>query len=504
MPQLVDEIVVAERRAAAGDVDDLRAVGGEGGVGVLAGDARQLPGRPSGVGHRPDVPALGVVPGDERERPAVTRERRGVFEIAERRHAPRGSGGEAHRVQVPERREDQALSVPRLDRPADDPCRDVIDADTARRAQRLRERLLDLRSERDPRTCAAGIRVPPDLPVGGGDDPRAVGCPRVPGKDAVEAESLLIVPLQSLGDRADLPAREVHHLEDRLRPDPADVRHAAPVGGDRRGRRPAELTGDRDGLSVPPVEPLDLPDPLVDVAVVPVARVAGGEEDEPPVLRERRVGRVRLLVLLGQLDPAAAADVPHPQLDGAEGGAVGQPLAADEVQPVRGPGGGIDEGVLLRRHRARVCAGAIADPEVLRPAAVGGERDLRAVRRKAPLHVVRGAARDARRLAPGRGERVEVAVEREHDRRPVGAHVEGQPGRLVGLKRDRVRRAVARVDLPLGIVRRRLGGLVLGGFRRGRGIERTRDRQRQGREQGEGDRMTRGHRETSRKDGRSD
>jgi hypothetical protein len=232
----------------------------------------------------------------------------------------------------------------------------------------------------------------------------------------VERKPLLVVALEIGRDLADLAARKLQHFEDRLGPHAPDVGDRLAVGGHDGGRGAAELSGHRDRLAVPAIEPLDLPDPLVDVAVVAVARIARGEVDEAAVLRERRVRGVGLLVFLRELDAAAPFDVPHPQLDGPQARAVGQSLASDQVVAVGGPGGTVDRAVFFGRDRAGVLTVRVADPEVFDAAAVGGERNPLSVGRKARLHVEGAAAGDARGFAAADRDRVQVSHQGKDDR----------------------------------------------------------------------------------------
>src|SRR5262245_57647726 len=317
-----------------------------------------------------------------------------------------------------------------------------------RRAQGLGDGLLDLGGERDRATRAGRDVVPPDLAFRRCDDRAAVGHPRIPREYAVEGEALLLITLHAIGQQADAPGAEIHGLDPRSASYAPDESQRAAVRAHCRSGRAAELACHRDDLPGATIETLDLPDALVHVAVVPVAAVAGGEVHEAAVPGKRRVRRVGLLLALRELDSLAALDVPHPQLDGAEGGHVGQALSPDDVLSVRRPGRRGDWGFLLAAHRTGVLSGQVADPQVLEPAAVAREGDPVAIGAEARLHVVGGPAGDPLRLAAADRQEVEVAQQREDDALAVGVDVEVQPGALVGAERDRLGRAFGIVHRP--------------------------------------------------------
>jgi hypothetical protein len=70
-PQLLDQVVIAERRAAAAHEHDSAAIRREGRVRVLAGHVRDAHGLPAAEGPPPDVAASAVVPRRVHELAAV-------------------------------------------------------------------------------------------------------------------------------------------------------------------------------------------------------------------------------------------------------------------------------------------------------------------------------------------------------------------------------------------------------------------------------------------------
>ncbi len=289
VPQLAAEVLVAEGRAAPLQIDDLRSVGREGRVRVLSRVLCQLSRRsrllaPGGfAGHDPDIAAVPVVPGDEGEELPVGGECRAVLEILQSGQSCRGPRRQVHDVEVPHGREDEPLAVGGFDRPTDDPGPHGVTAELVGEAQRVSYSLLDGGVEGNTGAGAGGSVPAPDLPIGRGEDRAAVGSPGEARKHAMRGESLLLVPFEALGESADLSGVQLHHLEHGLGPDPADVGEALPVGRGSRCGGASELAGQRHDLSCLAVETLDLPDPRVNVAVVAVAAIPGGEVDEPAV-----------------------------------------------------------------------------------------------------------------------------------------------------------------------------------------------------------------------------
>src|SRR5439155_23705758 len=114
------------------------------------------------------------------------------------------------------------------------------------------------------------------------------------------------------------------------------------------------------------------------------------------------------LVLRDDLDPRAAVAVEHDDLDRRDAGLRRVLLARQDVQAVRRPGGGREDGVLLFGQGAGGRAVGVHEPQVHVAAAIAAEDDGPAVRRIA-RRVVEGRSRgDAFGLAAGDADAVDV------------------------------------------------------------------------------------------------
>jgi len=223
-PQFIGEIVITKRGAASSEEHDPLPVRGIGGVGVLARRLRE-PARGSAGGRdRPDVPAVPVVPGDERDPLAVARKGGSVLDVGKRREPPRRAVRQCHRVEMPHRGEDEPLAVRRFDRPADHARAERGAAEVVGEAERLGEALLDGGGERNGPPLAGGDVPTPDLSLRRGHDRAPVGSPGVPGERPVGTEALLVVSLDVLRDGPKASGREVHEFDPRLGPHAAHER----------------------------------------------------------------------------------------------------------------------------------------------------------------------------------------------------------------------------------------------------------------------------------------
>ena len=147
-----------------------------------------------------------------------------------------------------------------------------------------------------------------------------------------------------------------------------------------------------------------------------------------------------------QRDPAAAPAVIEPRPGGATQRAEGP--RSDQVLPVRGP---VRRGVqvaVATRDLSGVRSVGGQHPQVLSPAPVRDEGDLRAVRAVARLALEGGAGHEGGGGAALDGEGVEVAEQVEDEGGAVGADVDGDPRAAVG----------AEVDLAGGFEGEGLGG----------------------------------------------
>ena len=271
----------------------------------------------------------------------------------------------------------------------------------------------------------------------------------------MEREALLPVALDVVGHELGGAGRQIQHFEAGLRANAARVGERLAIGRGRRGRGAPPKIGERLDLPRAAVEPLDLPDPFVDIAAVAEARVARREVKKPPVGGKSGIGRVGLLVFLGELHPLAPLHVPKPQFHGSQRRGVGQALPPNEVVAVGGPGRGAHGARALGAHRAGVLPLEITNPKILEAAAVAREGDRAPVGAEAGLHVVGGARGDSFGLAAVDRQQIEIPKDRHHQLCAVGVDVEVEPGRLVGGERDGAARPVGIVDAP--------GGLPLGG-----------------------------------------
>jgi hypothetical protein len=108
----------------------------------------------------------------------------------------------------------------------------------------------------------------------------------------------------------------------------------------------------------------------------------------------------------------------------------------------------VDEAEVLARDLARVRSVLVADPDVVGAAAVADVGEVRAVGAVARLPFPRGPSDEELRLAARDRHAPEVAEQVEDERRAVGAHVDLQPGPLVGVDLDLARRAVLGGHVP--------------------------------------------------------
>ena len=195
-----------------------------------------------------------------------------------------------------------------------------------------------------------------------------------------------------------------------------------------------------------------------------------------------------VVAALGQAEACAARAVVEPQLARAQRAAGRKVLPRDQVPAIGGPDSVVEQAEVLLGDLLGVGAVGRHRPDVVAARAVGREREARAVGREARLEVERGAGREAPRGAALDGQQVQVAQQVEHDRPPVGAHVEVHPRPLGGGEADGFRGAVGRGHVPGvrhlgGGVGRRSGGGLEGRVLR-RGAEREDEREREKAEHG--------------------
>ncbi len=236
----------------------------------------------------------------------------------------------------------------------------------------------------------------------------------------------------------------------------ADEDHRLAVGGERRAHGSSEAARQGERLSGQAIEPCDLPETPRKVGDVVEPARAPGEVEESAVSGGDRPGGVVQVVGGGQLDPAAAVAVVHPELHRRDPGALRLLFARDQVDAVRRPRGAADVGVLLRRERAGVLSVGVDEPQVLHSAAVARERDRLPVGREAGVVVVARSAGERARVSSGDGQGVEVAQEVEEQGLAVGGNVDGHPRAVAHFERHRAGVGARRVDVRRGVLLARL------------------------------------------------
>jgi hypothetical protein len=270
------------------------------------GEVARLPGQPHRRAARErslvDGAARLVVPGHVRDPLAVGRHRGQVLAIRVRharghrrrvgRQPPRcalgGAAGERLDPDPPQRVEHHGAAVGRELRATQDAGgqRSLLDPLLPRHARR---RVLHAPGhERDLAHVAAGERHPRQLAVVEEDDVLVVGRDRVAGEQVELGEALLLVAGRVRDQHALEAVVEMARDQHGLRVAPRDVDERLAVAGQRGPRAAADALGDRARLARAAVEPLHLPQAVLQVRDVVERAAAAGKVDEAAVGAGRR------------------------------------------------------------------------------------------------------------------------------------------------------------------------------------------------------------------------
>ena len=409
--------------------DDALAVGRINEVAVVRGCRREVVGRSAVRRHAPDVAFAGVVvPGHVRDVAPVRGPDRAVFAHFVACEPLRRPVRQVRDVHPVEGGEGDAAPVGRGAR-----IPDLLDREGRRVLDRVLE--LDLGTDPDLRLDGEGDlggiasihRHPPDPPAVGHHQGVGVRGKGIAGEHVHGRGRLHVVALNRVGKPALHAGGQIAYPDARVGVVAAPVGQHRPVGGHRgpEGRAvPVGHGGARPRLTV--VDPeLELRENRV---VLP-RPLPLGVPHVPPFRVDRRAHHALASRPAHHLDSGAAVHVVQPQLFEAEELArprhddvlpIGHPLwrqeaASDPLADLRG--------IAARRGH---------EPDVLVTAPIGDEDDALAVRAEARLHVVPHPAGEASGVAPGDRYRVQVAEHVEDDRLAVRAHVERDPGALVG------------------------------------------------------------------------
>jgi hypothetical protein len=438
------------------------AIGRPGDVGVERRGAGELHrSRPAGRLRPHDVPAPRVVPGDPGQRASVRRPGRMVFPHLRRGDPSRRPVREVLHPEAPERRERHAAAVGRDDRVSDLLGRDrrgrvhpVVEPDLGPDVER------HLRLERDPCRRRAVQRHAPDLAAIGRHDGAAVGRERVARQHVHRGPRFLLVPLHGPGQPALVARGQLADPEPGLGLVPGPVDQPLPVRGHPGPEGRSVPGGDRGvGAGLAVVHPEAV---LGEDRVVRPVAGAAGVVHEAAVRRERRTERLQGRGLAHELEPAPALH--RVEMDFVRAAQSAGAAHRDELSVGRPFGRHVQVPVPLG-DLGRVLEVERQDPHVVAAAPVGDEGHLLPVRAEARLHVVPHAVGEPSGPAALDRQSVEIAQEIEHDRAPVGAHVERDPGPPGG----------GELRLALGLERQRppgglcpgRGGLLRGGGRTG-------------------------------------
>ena len=279
---------------------------------------------------------------------------------------------------------------------------------------------------------AAIERHAPQPPAVRGDERPAVGRESVAGEQVEGGPAFHVVALHRVDQPALVARGEVAGTETGSVLVPGAVHQGRAVGRHRRAEPRPVAAGDRrtppclavvahelvlgEGRVVGPV-----PRPLgqVDVAA---RRVEGGADG------------LQLFGFADQRDSAPAVAVEEPGFGGTPERAEG--ARRDQILAVRRPGGRGVEVVVALRDLGRVGAVQAHHPQVVPPAAVRDEDDLRAIGAEARL-AVEGRAGQERCRGPALDRQgVEVAQQVEHQSRSVRTDIDRHPGAFAGGEAD--------------------------------------------------------------------
>ena len=392
------------------------------------------------------------------------------------RQAPRRPVRKVLDPQIAQGLIDHARSVRRRPRPAHHFHIEGVGGHIDREAHGLLDATDVCDVERDVRHLARGDVDAADLAAGPEDDGRVVGRPAHRRIDAVDGPGLLQVAVETGIDRRLASALDVHHEQGRLVANAPDEGQTLAVGRRRRAdrsARPAQKLLDLARLAIQPLDDIDLG---VHVLGIFEHLARGVVVTEVQIATVRREGGFPGVLLLraprGELDTAAARAVIHPHLAGPQRPGRGEVFARHDELAVRRPVGRVQQTEALVRHLRRVRPVAVHDPDIVAAVTVGGEGDLRPVRRIFRLHVPGDAGCDGPRLAAADRHDVDVAQQVKDDLAAVRADVQRHPGAFGDVDGRVVRRARRVLYVPPGRL-----GLVFSSRqsgRRDRGFRRRR------------------------------
>ncbi len=409
-----------------------------------------------------------VRPGGIEQARAVGAETRLVFEHCFVAAQARGCAtGQGLGPQVAQGMEHQGLAVGAGGHVTDHLRREAAAVEVLLEAQRRGDGLAHLGAEGNLRRRAAGDIHAPQLALRPDHQALRVGGPGEVGVGAEDRPGLLHIVRQAVPQRAHGAAGEVEHLQHALVAHALDEGQRRAVGRGLRTHGAARGVDDGLHLARLAVQALDRVDRGMRVLVVlevrPSAHVLG--EIHPAAVRAHcRLAEILLVVLLlGELQAVAAADVVQPQLARAERTFGGVVLASDQVLAIGRPGRIVEQAEILVAHLRRAAAVAADAPQVIAAAAVGGVGEPLPVGREARLHVPGRARGQAPGVAAFDRQEVDVAEQREGDGLAVAAYVQVEPGALVDREAHGLGGPVRGVDVPLrrifpvGLVRRNSG-----------------------------------------------
>ena len=295
------------------------------------------------------------------------------------------------------------------------------------------------------------------MPAGPEHDRSAVGGPRHVGVDAGDRPCLLHVLVERIIDLAFSPAVEVLDVELRLARFTPHESDALAIGGGGRADRSACARHGGARLAGHHVIALDVEQVGVRILRIFEDRAGGHVAREEDALAVGGVDRFAKLLLqfltraLDQLHAAAARDVIHPYLAGAERARGGEMLLGDDEAAVGAPARLVEQAEVFLGQLALVAAIQIHQPDIVAAAAIRHEGNALAVGREARLLFIGEALGDPRRGAAGDRHGIDVAEQVEREHRAVARHVDVHPAPLADRDRHLPRRhAGGRVDVPFG------------------------------------------------------
>ncbi len=187
------------------------------------------------------------------------------------------------------------------------------------------------------------------------------------------------------------------------------------------------------------IKAFDLPDAVVDVAVVHKAR-ATCEVQMFAIGGKSRVVAISDLAAFGELDARSTEGMMEPDLDGSDAAAICDSSTVHKVPTIGGKDGRVGGDIFVLGQRAGMFAVAIHDPSIVAPATIACEEDVFSVWREAGLDVISRALGKARCDPARYRESIEIAQKIKHKGLAVRGKVKVHPCAFVGLKADRRRR----------------------------------------------------------------